>query len=231
MRTTRSAGGAGPATFTQSARQAQLVSCAIEALADLGYQQASVAEVARRAGVSKGVVTYHFPARDDLIWAVVAEIFSSVAEHVGSRLESAAPETFVATYIGAWVDYYRTHRRAMTAIAEIWINFRDRDGRQHLGVRTLGHERALVEAALAAGQAGGWLTAFSPRVMAVTLKAALDGLLAQLAVEPDLDLGAYGTELVALFERTTTVPAPPQTRRRRQPKTTEQTTGQEETSR
>jgi hypothetical protein len=39
--------------------------------------------------------------------------------------------------------------------------------------------------------------------MAVTLKAALDGLLAQLALEPALDLDAYRDELVALFERAT----------------------------
>ena len=39
------------------------------------------------------------------------------------------------------------------------------------------------------------------RVMAVTLKAALDGLLAQLALDPDLD--AYRDELVALFDRAT----------------------------
>jgi hypothetical protein len=39
--------------------------------------------------------------------------------------------------------------------------------------------------------------------MAVTLKAALDGLLAQLAMEPALDLDAYLDELVGLFNRAT----------------------------
>ena len=51
-------------TFTQSARRTQLVEHTIAALSELGYQQTTVAEVARRAGVSKGVVTYHFPAPD-----------------------------------------------------------------------------------------------------------------------------------------------------------------------
>ena len=104
-------------TFTQTARKAQLVACATDALAEVGYQQTTVAEVARRAGVSKGVVTYYFPARDELLWAVVAAIFASVGEHVGSRLENVPPARFVAVYLGAWVDYYRTHRREMVAIA------------------------------------------------------------------------------------------------------------------
>lgn len=193
----------GRGTFTQTARRAQLIGCAIDSLAEVGYQQTTVAEVARRAGVSKGVVTYYFPARDDLVWAVVAAVFASVGEHVGTRLEDAPPARFVATYLEAWVDYYRTCRREMMAIAEIWTSFRDAAGHPHLDARTLGRERALVEAALSAGQAEGTLGDFSPRVMAVTLKAALDGLLAQLAMDPALDLDAYLDELVALFERAT----------------------------
>jgi TetR/AcrR family transcriptional regulator, fatty acid metabolism regulator protein len=204
MRTGNGDGTApGKGTFTQTARKAQLVGCATDALAEVGYQQTTVAEVARRAGVSKGVVTYYFPARDELLWAVVAAIFASVGEHVGGRLENVPPERFVATYLGAWVDYYRAYRREMMAIAELWTSFRDANGRPHLDARTLGSERALVEAALGAGQADGTLGDFSPRVMAVTLKAALDGLLAQLALEPALDLDAYRDELVALFDRAT----------------------------
>src|SRR6185437_5148749 len=106
---TEKGGGSIPdrGTFTQTARRAQLVSCAIDALAEVGYQQTTVAEVARRAGVSKGVVTYYFPARDDLVWAVVAAVFASVGEQVGRRLEDVPPRGFVATYLEAWVDYYR----------------------------------------------------------------------------------------------------------------------------
>jgi AcrR family transcriptional regulator len=194
-------------TFAQSARRSQLVGCTIDALEEVGYQQTTVAEVARRAGVSKGVVTYHFPARDDLIWAVVGEAFRSISEHVGTRIEGARPEAFVAAYVGTWVDYYRTHRREMVAIAEIWTNFRDAEGRPHLDVHTLQHEQSLVEAALAAGQADGSRGDFSPRVIAVTMKAALDGLLGQMALEPDLDLDAYRDQLVTLFELATATPS------------------------
>ena len=199
----------GRATFTQSARSAQLIRCTIEALGEVGYQQTTVAEVARRAGVSKGVVTYHFPARDDLIWAVVSDVFKSVAEEVGERLASATPDRFVATYINAWIDYYRSHWADMSAIAEIWSNFRDSHGRQHLDARTLGNERAMVEAALSAGQTSGTLGNFSPRVVAVTMKAALDGLLGQLTLEPTLDLDGYRDALVDLFECAVALPTHP----------------------
>jgi TetR/AcrR family fatty acid metabolism transcriptional regulator len=173
------------------------------AIVDLGFQGMSVGEVARRAGVSKGVVTYHFTAKDDLIYEVVAQVFDSITEFLESRLGRTTPETFVADYITAWGEYYRTHTRSMLAIGEIWSNFRDETGRRRFGDEGIAGELAIVQRVLELGQADGSRGQFSARVMAVSIKAALDALLGQLASDPKLDLQVYGTELVALFERAT----------------------------
>ena len=202
MRPSRGA-SRGPSTFTQRKRREQLLGCAIDAIVDLGFQGMSVGEVARRAGVSKGVVTYHFAAKDDLIYELVAEIFDSITEYLESRVGRTTPETFVADYISAWVAYYRTHTRYMLAIGEIWSNFRDERGHRRLGDQAVTGELTEVQRALELGQADGSRGQFSARVMAVTMKAALDALLGQLADDPELDLEAYGEELVALFERAT----------------------------
>jgi TetR/AcrR family transcriptional regulator, fatty acid metabolism regulator protein len=200
---TNGGGGRDFSTFTQRRRREQLLGCAIDAIVDRGFQGMSVGEVARRAGVSKGVVTYHFAAKDELIYEVVAEIFDSIKEFLESRLARTTPETFVADYIFAWVEYYRTHRRYMLAIGEIWGNFRDETGRRRFGEQAVAGELADVQRALELGQADGSRGQFSARVMAVTMKAALDALLGQLAADPELDLEAYRDELVALFERAT----------------------------
>ena len=195
--------GAGPATFTQRKRSEQLIDCALDAIVELGFQGTSVAEVAKRAGVSKGVVTYHFAAKDDLIFAVVARIFDSITEALETRLRGTSPETFVADYINAWVDYYGTHTRYVLAIREIWGNFRDATGRQHFGPRAVEGELGVVQSALEHGQAQGVRAPFDARVMAVSIKASLEALLEQFASDPELDLKAYGAELVTLFERAT----------------------------
>src|ERR1700733_7639117 len=202
MRTNR---GAAPdaSTFTQRKRREQLLGCAIDAIVDLGFQGMSVGEVARRAGVSKGVVTYHFAAKDDLIYEVVTEIFDSISEFLESRLGRTTSESFVADYIFAWVEYYRTHTRYMLAVAEVWGNFRDETGRRRFSEQAMTGELADVQRALELGQAAGSRGQFSARVVAVSMKAALDALLGQLAGDPELDLEAYRGELVALFERAT----------------------------
>jgi AcrR family transcriptional regulator len=205
MGANRGRAGDGASTFTQLKRRDQLVDCAIDAIAELGFPRASVAEVARRAGVSKGVVTYHFAAKDDLISAVIAHVIDSMAEYLQPRLYAAEPdkfpEKFIAPYIAAWIEYYRTHAREVIALVRIYNSFRDECGRPNPAFDVRADEVTIVEQVLKRGQAKGLLGAFSARVMAASIKAVLDDVLIQFADDPDLDLEAYGTELVALFER------------------------------
>lgn len=194
-------------TFTRLKRRDQLVDCAIDAIAELGFPRTSVAEVARRAGVSKGVVTYHFAAKDDLIGAVIAHVLDSMTEYVQPRLYAAEPERFpekfIAPYFTTWVEYYRTHARDVIALVRIYNSFRDESGRPNPAFDVRADEVTAVEQVLKLGQANGHLGAFSARVVAESMKAVLDDLLIQFAADPDLDIEAYGTELVALFERAT----------------------------
>ena len=67
----------GERTFVDVARRAQLVECAIDAIADVGYRKASLAEIARRAGITKGAIFYHFANREELIEAVFAHVMTA----------------------------------------------------------------------------------------------------------------------------------------------------------
>ena len=50
-------------TFTETARRAQIVAAAIDTIAELGYGQASMARIAERVGITKGVIAYHFDGK------------------------------------------------------------------------------------------------------------------------------------------------------------------------
>ena len=58
-------------TFTETARRAQIVTAAIDTIAELGYGRASLARIAETAGTSKSVILYHFSGKDDLITAML----------------------------------------------------------------------------------------------------------------------------------------------------------------
>jgi TetR/AcrR family fatty acid metabolism transcriptional regulator len=207
VRTSQSVGGSRATTFTQLKRRDQLVECAIGAIAELGFPRTSVAEVARRAGVSKGVVTYHFAAKDDLIQAVIAQVLESMTEFVQPRLLAAEPakypENFIAPYLTTWVEYYRTHARQLLALVRIYNSFRDEAGKPNKAFDVRADEVVAVTQVLELAQAKGRLGSFNARVIAASMKAALDDLLTQFTDDPSLDIETYGKELVALFERAT----------------------------
>jgi TetR/AcrR family transcriptional regulator, fatty acid metabolism regulator protein len=194
-------------TFTQQKRRDQLVHCMIEAIAEVGFARASVGEVARRAGVSKGVVTYHFAAKDDLIRAVIADVIASMAEYLEPRILAAEPaqfpERFIAAYVTAWAGYYRSHARQVLALVRTFNAFRDESGRPNPAFGVRAGEVAAIEHVLRAGQDMGRLGSFDPHVMAAVIKVAVDDLLTQFVNDPDLDLEGYAAQLVTLFERAT----------------------------
>ena len=207
MRTSSRDAKTASSTFTQRKRRDQLVGYMIEAVADLGFARASIGEVARRAGVSKGVVTYHFAAKDDLIRAVIADVIASMEEYLTPRLLAADParfpERFIAAYISAWAGFYQSHTAQVLALARIFIGFRDESGSPSPAFEVRAGEVAAIEAVLRAGQDMGRFGSFDPHVMASVLKIAVDDLLTQFVSDPGLDIEAYAAQLTTLFERAT----------------------------
>jgi hypothetical protein len=86
---------------------------------------------------------------------------------------------------------------------EIALNFRTADGKLRYGGATEEWILAPLEALLRQGQEEGDFRPFDARVMAVTIRRAIDALPSLFTSIPDLDVEAYGQELVTLFDRAT----------------------------
>jgi TetR/AcrR family fatty acid metabolism transcriptional regulator len=77
MRSKNKSDGQKVSSFIEAARRAQIIECAMEAIACLGMAQASLAQIAAGAGISKGGISYYFGSKDALIDQVVAEIYEA----------------------------------------------------------------------------------------------------------------------------------------------------------
>jgi TetR/AcrR family transcriptional regulator, fatty acid metabolism regulator protein len=192
-------------TFTESARRAQIVSAAIDTIAEIGYGQASLARIAERGGTSKGVITYHFDGKDELIQEVVAEVLAKGEAYMVPRiLAESSGRGMLRAYIESNLGFMREHRNHVVAFLEIFLNARGEDGGSLVDQRTLEHQVTSLELLLAHFQAAGDFKAdFDPQVMAVAIRGAIDQVPLRLARDPDLDLGRIARELAALFDRGT----------------------------
>jgi TetR/AcrR family transcriptional repressor of bet genes len=71
-------------------RRTQLIAAAISSLHDHGYAETTVARIARRAGVSPGIVHHYFDGKDDLLFATMRHLLAELRSDTVDRLSAAA---------------------------------------------------------------------------------------------------------------------------------------------
>ena len=195
-------------TFLEQARRTQLIDCAVEVLVAHGYAGTTLSRVAERAGVSKGVVLYHFASKAELLEATVNEVYDRGIRHAKEswfdrHAESAAPPDLLRAYLETNLAYIAAHPAEIAAAIEVGRNHRDADGALVFGTEFEERLYATLEDIFRAGQQSGHFHLFAPRVMAVSVRRVIDGFSFQLLAVPNLDTEAYAAEVVALFERAT----------------------------
>ncbi|GAB1816717.1 TetR/AcrR family transcriptional regulator [Mycobacterium sp. MUNTM1] len=200
-----------PATFTQSARRAQIVAAAIDVIAEIGWAQTSIRKIADRVGVAMSAVLYHFGAKDNLVEAIVEEMYRTALSVVVPAVyaESTAANK-LAAYIKSSVAYFDTHRSHLAALTQLGTSYQAADGRrfEELGLTPeLKQELAVLDptAILTAGQQGQEFGDFPIASMALALRGAVNAVAEKILREPDFDAHAYGEDLVAIFGRAVAV--------------------------
>jgi TetR/AcrR family transcriptional regulator, fatty acid metabolism regulator protein len=200
MRTKAKPVAAEHRSVTETARRAQIVDCAIDTIAEMGFAQASIDQIAKRVGVSKGVITYHFPSKEEIVDAVVAKVTAAGRSYMEPRIMA---ETSAAgrlrTYIEADLEFIDANRKPLIALVEIAMGARRADGSLVIGAAMLAERVASLEELLRAGQRAGEFRRFNARVMALTIIQAIDGVPPLLAREPKLDVRLHARELATVF--------------------------------
>lgn len=199
-----SSSGQQERTFTEKARRAQIIQCAIDTIADVGYVRASLAEIAKRAGISKGVISYHFAGKDELIERVVDHVYHRGAEQIIPLLQrQPTVAATLRTYITGNIEFIRNHQREVAVLTDIFANYRRADGQLRYGMHTDEPLLAPLRELFEAGQRSGEFRQFPPAAMARVLRTAIDLTAPQILAFPDFDPDAYARELVTLFDLAT----------------------------
>ena len=189
-------------TFTELARRAQIAECAAEAIAEVGYADASMAEIARRAGVAKSVVSYHFSNRADLMGEVLRTAMATYATFMEPRMARATSASDkLRAYVVGTADYVVEQRSLHVAVIEIGLNATSADGRPLIATMPLRAPDPSVEDLLRQGQRDGEFRDFDVQVVGGVVRSALTrDMVVRQRNDPGIDLQAYAEELVSLFE-------------------------------
>ncbi|MBB5357474.1 AcrR family transcriptional regulator [Rhodanobacter sp. ANJX3] len=99
--------------------QAKLIDAAIACLHRVGYSATTVTMVAEEAKVSRGAMSHQFPAKTDLMLAVVEAVFEADAKYYQSTVMAKSPKQWVLD-LPATV-WEAVSRPSGTAVMEIML--------------------------------------------------------------------------------------------------------------
>ncbi|MEZ0094217.1 TetR family transcriptional regulator [Streptacidiphilus sp. EB129] len=190
----------GGLSFIAAARRTQIVSAAIETIAEHGFAAASFARIAERAELSSTrLISYHFTDKKDLISEVVVQVLASLGEYVGTRVQrETTARGALHVYLRANIEFTASHRTEMKALLAVFTagGFR---------FDAVEHEQVLapIEAILRDGQAAGEFRAFDTYVMASVVQRCVEGYPILLETRPDLDLDSYSSEITTMVDLAT----------------------------
>ena len=95
-----------------------LLDATIDCLVDLGYSGASVHEICRRAGVSRGAQQHHFATKAELMTSALRHLFGKLNEEI-AEVDLPAGDDKITTGIDVlWEKYSGT---LSTAAMELWV--------------------------------------------------------------------------------------------------------------
>nr|WP_255479964.1 TetR/AcrR family transcriptional regulator [Quadrisphaera sp. RL12-1S] len=172
-------------------RREALVDATIAVVAREGYQRASLTEIARAAGVSKGLLWHYYTDGEELMAHAARVALVRVRDAVAAGLDLHAPvPTVIRDAIHRAAALLRTHADEMAAIHAIATGLRAPDGTLALGAQEYEQTHALQEELFRRGQREGSLRTTDPRLTAVMYQGALDAMVAHLRAHPEVDPAA-----------------------------------------
>jgi AcrR family transcriptional regulator len=201
-------------SVTEAARRAQLIGATIATIGELGYPKTSFARIKEKAGLSSTrIISYHFVNKAGLMQAVLSTVADIkerfLAERAEGRTDPADRSGMLREYIASEVAFLGAYPECVRVFLELGANSDDKDGWSMTKPVVEQLRVGQLTRQLTQGQREGAFGEFSPAIMAMAIRQAIDGVAAQLAADPELDLEHYGTELADLFERTTKAQAKP----------------------
>jgi AcrR family transcriptional regulator len=96
--------------------RARVLEAALEAFAAKGLS-VPIDDIARLAGVGAGTVYRHFPAKEDLVLAVIADQMQRIIEGGYALLEAGEPGEALFTFLRAAVEWSATNRGLVDTLA------------------------------------------------------------------------------------------------------------------
>jgi TetR/AcrR family transcriptional repressor of bet genes len=191
-------------TFIEEVRRAQIMLCAIDTLAELGYGKSSLAQIAKRCKISTSLILYHFRDKDDLVRNTLQYVTSKWLQHVEQEVQQGkTAREKLRLYIEANLRYMLGNLKHFAALIEIVFNARNDEGMLLYQADEDDPAEKMLADLLQEGQTNGEFRSFDILNMVIAIRGAIDHFLGRSVELPVVDGERYIADTVALFDMAT----------------------------
>jgi AcrR family transcriptional regulator len=162
---------------SKETRRLQLIEATIDSLAKRGYSETTMADVASGAGLSRGIVNFHFESKDKLLVATLQHMADEYAAHWRAAVAGAGddPARQLMALVAADFDRAVCNRRKLAAWGAFWGEAKSRSTYRALcGARDEAYQAQLTDLCAALIKEGGYDV--EPKETALAIEALLQGL-------------------------------------------------------
>jgi TetR/AcrR family transcriptional repressor of bet genes len=162
---------------SKEVRRLQLIEATIDSLAKRGYAETTMADVADGAGLSRGIVNFHFESKEKLLIATLQYMYDEYSAHWRAALQKAGDDPARQLQVLVWADFDRSicNKRKLAAWLAFWGEAKSRPVYQALSSsRDAYYQQVFIDLCATLKESGGY--GYEPQVMALALSAMLEGL-------------------------------------------------------
>ena len=179
----------------EDGRREEIVRAALRLILKNGYNSVTLADIAEQVGVSKGLISYYFPKKDDVFVAVLEQIVERLTTDFQSFYSADAPaaEKLKMIFLNLFGNEKRARRYYTVVIDYMAQAIRDRQVQDYTQLIYASY-RTYMERIVRDGVASGEFRQVDPERIASMILALMEGLMLQWFFDKkgfDLD-EAYG---------------------------------------
>lgn len=186
-------------------RKSQILDAALVCMIEAGFKGTRVADIAARAGLSKGAVYFHFSNKDAVLLALVEREFSRAIQLLDGPLEQVGADTSFAAFATGFVQFLGQaedpRHRFFVLVGDLAVH--------DPTLRTVlhGHHTTLLGRLTELIRRWAGPSVADPEAAAVLLKAMADGLQGSWALGYTFDSGRLFASALSLISLSNSGPA------------------------
>ena len=173
-------------SFISYFRRKQIIEVAAQTIAEQGFNSTSLEDIAANAGISKGVISYHFNNKYNLIKDMTSSLLQQMNQFIKQQVDQG--ETALEklhNYINASIEFFCVKRDHFLVIMDVGINNNAREESNPFSPFSYRICRSQIEEIILSGQKSNDFNQLPVKPMAANIQATIDGLGIQYIITDD----------------------------------------------